>query len=328
MSIDRPKTLAISLSALVIIGVAVGLFFFEWRRVVWTNDANIEAYQTNLTSNVTERILSLYVDEGDTVREGQLIAQLQNNVPLAQKAEAEANIIRLQQEIKVKEALLEKVRNDYIRAEEGIGDRVISAQDFDHKQKDFWMAEAGLALSIAALEQAVRQLEVIEAQLVHYTIHAPRDGVIAKRWVWVGDVVSPGQALYTMYDLQDVWVLANLEEFKMENIRLGDPVDIRVDAYPGYRFHGEIFTIKGAAASQFSLVPQNNATGNYTKVAQRVPLKISIRPPDDFPKGEPLYLFPGLSCEVLIKVKPLATSSCGPQDKELTCPLDGPSLSS
>ncbi len=303
MSLERPKTLAITLGALVVVGIIVGLFFFEWRRYVWTNDANIEAYETNLTSNVTERILSLHVAEGDYVQEGQLIAQLQNNVPLAQRAEAKANIIRLEQEIKVKQALLDKVRNDYIRAEEGLEDRVISAQEYDHKQKDLWMAEAELDLGKAALEQAIRQLEVIEAELVHYTIHAPRNGVIAKRWVWVGDVVSPGQALFTMYDLKDVWVLANLEEFKLENIRLGDRVRIWVDAYPGYVFHGEIFTIKGAAASQFSLVPQNNATGNYTKVAQRVPLKISITPPDDFPPDQPLYLFPGLSCEILVKVR-------------------------
>ena len=82
-------------------------------------------------------------------------------------------------------------------------------------------------------------------------------------------------------------------------MKLGDRVEISVDAYPDKTFHGEVFTIKGAAASQFSVIPQNNATGNYTKVAQRIPIKITL----DVPKGEQLYLFPGMNAEVDIKAE-------------------------
>jgi membrane fusion protein (multidrug efflux system) len=94
-----------------------------------------------------------------------------------------------------------------------------------------------------------------------------------------------------------VWVLANLEETKMKNVKLGDRVEIHVDTYPGRTFHGKVYVVKGAAASQFSLIPQDNATGNYTKVAQRIPLKISIENATDS-----TYLFPGMSAEVKIKV--------------------------
>lgn len=279
-----------------------GTYFYFTRTYAWTNDANIEAYGTDLSSNVTEEVIAIYCDEGEFVEKGELIAQLENNVPLAEKAQAKAKIKSLEKEILVKEAYLKKIRNDYIRAEEGIRDAVISAQEYDHKQKDLEMAEAELALAYANLELATKELEVIVTELTHYQVRAPHDGVIAKRWIWLGDVISPGQSMFTLYNLEDVWVLANLEETKMEKVRLGSPVDITIDAYPGYTFHGEVFTIKGAAASQFSLVPQNNATGNYTKVAQRVPLKISIEVPDNFPKGQPLYLFPGLSAEVWIRI--------------------------
>lgn len=280
-----------------------GVYFYLTKNYAWTNDANIEAYRTDLSANVTEKVIAIYFDEGDFVKEGDLIALLENNVPLAEQAKAKAKIASLEQEVAVKKAYFLKVRNDFIRAQEGIQDAVISAQEFDHKQKDLEMAEAELNLAFANLELSKKELEVINTQLTHYEIRAPHDGVIVKRWIWLGDVVSPGQGTFTMYDLKDVWVLANLEEGKMEKVRLGSKVDIHVDAYPGYTFHGEVFTIKGAAASQFSLVPQNNATGNYTKVSQRVPLKISITPPDDFPKDLPLYLFPGLSAEIWIKAE-------------------------
>jgi len=302
---QKSYTIPFLISVGVIIALAaltVFLFwFFSWKQYVWTNDANIEAFGSDLGANVTEEVIGVFADEGDFVEEGQLIVQLQNNVPLAKKAEAEARITTLEQEVLVKKAHMEKVRNDYIRAEEGIQDAVISEQEFDHKQKDYEMAVAQLTLALAELEEAKRQLEVIEASLTHYSIHAPQSGVIAKRWIWYGDVTSPGQSMFTMYDLKDIWVVARLEEEKIGYVKLDSEVDITIDAYPGYTFTGKVFAIKGAAASQFSLVPQNNATGNYTKVAQRVPIKISIQKPDNFPENKPLYLFPGMSVEVWIR---------------------------
>ncbi len=298
-----PLKLTIFVLFLFLLGLGGLAYLLEWRHTVWTNDANIEAYGTDLSANVTEKIIALYVDEGDVVKKGEIIAVLQNNIPLAQKAAAEAKIKSLTEEISVQEGRFKKIRNDFIRALAGFEDKVVSEQDYDHAEKNMEIISAELKLAYANLELAKKELEVINAALVHYTILAPHDGVIAKRWVWIGDVTTPGQSLYTMYDLENVWVLANLEEGKIENVKLGDNVEISIDAYPGYTFQGNVFTIKGAAASQFSLVPQNNATGNYTKVAQRIPIKITIRPPEDFPDNQPLYLFPGMSAEVRIKVK-------------------------
>ena len=298
---QTPVLIGLSVGVIAVVGIAVAGFIAWQENRIWTNDAQIEAFGTDLSSNVTEEVVALFVEEGERVEAGQLIALLRSDVPLAQKEEAEANIVKIEQEVLAAEAERNKIRDDYIRALEGIEDSVISAQSYDHAEKNLEIANAELSLAEASLELAVKQLEVIETELTHYEIRAPQDGTIAKRWVWVGDVVTPGQSLYTMYDLDDVWVLARLEETKLENVRLGDRVKIHVDAYPGYEFHGEVFTIKGAAASNFTLVPQNNATGNYTKVEQRIPIKITIEPPADFPKNQPLYLFPGMSVEVLIQ---------------------------
>lgn len=299
------RTLKIILLIVVLfaVGVGIAIYFIEPSDSVWTNDANINAFGTNISANITEKIIAIYVDEGDFVVKGERIAQFWNNIPLAQKATAEARIKSLEEQIAVQEARLKKIRNDYIRAHKGIENQVVSAQDYDHAEKNLEIAEAELKSAYANFELAQRELEVIHSELRHYDILAPQDGVIAKRWIWFGDVTVPGQSLFTIYDLKNVWVEANLEEYKIKNVKLGDPVDICIDAYPGLLFQGNIFTIKGAAASQFSLIPQNNATGNYTKVSQRIPIKITIKPPDNFPEDQTLYLFPGMSVEVTIKVK-------------------------
>lgn len=297
------KTILLGLCmCLALAGIAV--FVYEKRYYVWTNDAFVEGYGVDLSTNVTEQVTELFVDEGDLVKQGQLLAVLYNNVPLAEKQEALAKIASSEQEILIKEAYYLKIRNDYERALKGIKDRIISTQEFDHNQKDFEAAEAQVDLAYANLEVAKKQLGVVEAKLLHYEVRAPQDGIIAKRWVWFGDVIQPGQSLYTIYNLEDVWVLANIKEKKIRNIKLGSKVKIHIDAYPGYTFEGEVFAIKGAAAAKFTLVPQNNATGNYTKVEQRVPMKISIKRPKNFPEDKPLYLFPGISAVVHIKVEP------------------------
>jgi membrane fusion protein (multidrug efflux system) len=283
-----------------LIVTGVGSYLIITSRYAYTRDAQIEGFSVNLSPDILARIIALNVDEGDFVEEGQLIAQLQDDILLSQKQESEANIVRLEERLKFARAHFEKVRNDYGRAEQGIIDQIISAQDFDHRQKDYEMAKADLDYALADLEYSIKQLEVINTRLSHTVVVAPMNGMIAKRWVLTGDVMNPGQTMFTMFDLKDVWVLARLEEKKIAKVRIGDPVQIYVDAYPGYTFKGKVFVIKAAAASNFSLIPQDNATGNYTKVEQRIPIKITIERPENFPQNEPLYLLPGMNVEVKI----------------------------
>jgi membrane fusion protein (multidrug efflux system) len=267
-----------------------------YRPYVRTNDALIDGYKVTVSSDISARITKLYVDEGDFVKTGDLIADMDDTIPQSQKLEAEAKVVSLKASVMLEEFHFEKVRNDFERAVKGFQEGVTSAQQLDHAQKNFAIAKSKLEMTRADLEHAITQLGVIETILTHAKVYAHIDGKIVKRWVYEGDVMSAGQAMFSLYDLKDVWVLANLEETKMENVKIGDDVEIHIDAYPDQTFHGKIFVIKGAAASEFSLIPQDNATGNYTKVAQRVPLKITIESSKD------LYLFPGMSAEVKIKV--------------------------
>ena len=290
--------------AIVIISgcIGVGVWISLFRPYVSTNDALIDGFRVAVCPDiVTARIIKLYVDEGDVVKKGDLLCDLDRSVLESERIEALAKIATFETTTILETYNLEKIRNDFQRAQKGYQDGVVTFQQFDHAQKNLGIAQSKWEVAQKALEESKAALGVIEEKLRHTKITASINGYIVKRWMYEGDVPYPGQAIFSLYDLDTTWVVANLEETKMEHVRLGDPVEILIDAYPGKSFFGKIFAIKGAAASEFSLIPQDNATGNYTKVAQRVPLKISI---DRTREEESWYLFPGLSVEVKIKVRP------------------------
>lgn len=296
------KNIWVAISGLGVVLALAGLWFWMivFQPYVRTNDALLDGYKVAVCSDITARVMKLYFDEGAYVKAGDLIADLDDSILQSQKIDAEANVETLKRRVPLEEYSFEKIRNDYERALKGFEEGVTTAQDLDHAQKNFSVSKSRVEVTKAELIQAITELGVIDAKLLHTKVWAPFDGMIVKRWIMIGDVMHPGQAMFSLYDLKDVWVLANLEETKMERVRLGDPVEIHLDTYPEKIFHGSVFVIKGAAASEFSLIPQDNATGNYTKVAQRIPLKISIEKPKS---GEELYFFPGMSAEVKIKVR-------------------------
>lgn len=123
---------------------------------------------------------------------------------------------------------------------------------------------------------------------------SPVDGVVVAKSAAVGDVVSPGQPVLSVVDLGKLWVTANVDEAQINRVNVGQPVDVHVDAL-GKSLKGTVMAITPASAATFSLLPQNNASGNYTKVTQRVPVKIAVNYAGN-------VLFPGTSAEVTIRV--------------------------
>lgn len=115
-----------------------------------------------------------------------------------------------------------------------------------------------------------------QAEHSYASVASPVSGVVAKVWLTPGDVAQPGQTLFTVNEGNDVWVSVYLSETKFRYVYPGQEAKFTLDAYKGVTFRGKIFYIGSNTASQFSLIPANNASGNYTKVSQRIPLKISI----------------------------------------------------
>jgi len=145
-------------------------------------------------------------------------------------------------------------------------------------------ADAKVAMARAAVELAKLNLSYTE-------VHAPVRGVVSRRTVEIGQVVQPGQPLLAVVGLDDVWVVANFKENQLRDIRPGQAVDVSVDAYGAKTYRGRVDSIAAATGARFSLLPPENATGNYVKVVQRVPVKITLEPGQDPDR----VLRPGLS---------------------------------
>ena len=148
----------------------------------------------------------------------------------------------------------------------------------------------------AQRQQAVAQLEIAEANFSRTLVTAPEAGRVTRLTAARGNYASVGQALM-MFVPQTVWVTANFKETQLQSVRPGDPVEITVDAYPGRKFKGHVDSIQAGSGTAFSLLPAENATGNYVKIVQRVPVKIVFdRPPD-------VLLGPGMSAVPSVKAR-------------------------
>ena len=190
---------------------------------------------------------------------------------------------------------LEKAQEDYERAKSQFSSSVITREQNDHAKKALELASAQNSIASA-------QLGVVRTQLTNTIISAPMDGVVSKKWAMPCDVVQISQPIFTIYDIDNLWVTANLEETRYSQIKIGDEVHIYVDSYSGKRFNGKVIQLGANTASEFSLIPPNNASGNFTKVTQRIPVKISIDA-GSIKKQYGAVLLPGMSAEVRLKIK-------------------------
>jgi len=166
----------------------------------------------------------------------------------------------------------------------------------NHKQVNIRQADASSA--IAAVAQARANLLAAELQLSYTTLVAPIDGVVTKKSVEPGQIVQPGQGLLLLIPLHDVWVTANFKETQLAKVRSGQKAEIFVDMY-GKTFPGHVDSIAGSTGSRLSLLPPENATGNFVKVVQRIPVKIVL---DPIPPGKAV-LRPGMNVEATIITK-------------------------
>ncbi|HXP88129.1 MAG TPA: HlyD family secretion protein [Bryobacteraceae bacterium] len=159
------------------------------------------------------------------------------------------------------------------------------------------ISSAQAVTASAAILQARANLEAAELELSYTSLVAPIDGVVTKKMVQLGQIVQPGQSLLTIVPLKDVWVTANLKETQLSNARPGQRAEVYVDMY-GRSFEGRVNSIAGATGTKLSLLPPENATGNFVKVVQRIPVKIAL---EDVPPG---FTFrPGMNVDVTIFTK-------------------------
>ena len=301
-SVFREKKNIYGVIIALIIIFFIGLWW--WRFYVFpyvsTEDANIDGVEISVSSLHGGKIIELIVDEGDSVKKGDLLFRIDDALIKDEKKKAEASLRNAQDQLMLQNLRVELAQSDLQRTAQEFEAGVISPEAMDHVQKAWEITRAELQSlsSLVALSQA--QLQQIQTQLDQVSVRATSDGVIARRWHFAGDVVQQGQTVLSLFDLSQVWVSANLEETKIRSVHHDNPVIIKVDAYPDLRLEGKIEVIGAGAASQFSLIPPNNASGNFTKVTQRIPLRISFNTPSE---GDRIYLRPGMSVQIKIKTR-------------------------
>lgn len=229
---------------------------------------------------------------------------------------AQADVDRTQAERKRQEALLAAKASTHQQVEQAVADAERFSGILASRRADLARAEAALASSNALHEAAKRQraaldtrdavfkadiqakeaaITVANVNLGYTQIFAPTAGAVGERHVLPGQLIAPGMQVIDLVQ-GDVWIQANYKETQLTNIRPGDRADITIDTFPGVVLHGKVAEISPASGSQFALLPPDNATGNFTKVVQRIPLKIVLD------KGHPLEgrLRPGFSAIVTI----------------------------
>jgi membrane fusion protein (multidrug efflux system) len=267
------KVLAVIVVAVVILIVA-GIYISYAMAHETTDDAYTTGYIHQISSRVTGNVVQLLIEDNQYVRQGQVLLRLDPTDYEVEVERAQANY--------------DKARADFERVDALKNDVAISKEDYDTTKNNFEVATA-------ALRDA-------QDQLGYCTVVAPTDGYIGNRTVNVGNRVTVGGALMAV--IQDVWVVANYKETQLGKMKKFQQVQITVDAIPGQTFEGHIDSFSPGTGSAFALLPPDNATGNFTKIVQRVPVKILFEP-DSIEKFRK-RLVPGLSVETSVDLdKPL-----------------------
>ncbi len=304
------------------------LWYKEYIKYIATDDAYIDSESVSVSAKIMGRVAAEYVVEGDSVKKGMLLAILDTTDLLAQrdqavavmnqtittKAQTEASYKYDQESLKVLQVNVDRATEDFNRAKIQFKDNIITKENYDHLSKaleaaqaQFNAAESSLNVSKAkiessasAIKSAEAQVNLIETQLKNTKLYAPMNGIIAKRWLVPGDITSVGQSIFTITNNENYWVIVYLEETKIAQIHIGQKALFKIDAFEGVNFSGKIFSTGSNTASQFSLIPPNNASGNFTKVTQRIPIKISIDATDKGDKVGGYKLLAGMSAVVKI----------------------------
>src|SRR5271170_85603 len=304
-----------------------------------TDDAFIDGYITLVSPRVPGQVAQLMVTDNQEVKTGDVLVEIdprdyetslsqakadlaaassQANQSRAQVNVSEAKVAQAQAAVTAAEAEAQRA-NDDLKRYQSVESRAVSKSALDLAQAqarsananleaadsqtnaaeaEVVLSEAGVETATAAVQQAEAKFHQAELNLSYTKIIAPMDGRVTARTVQLGNYVQPGQALMALVP-KDVWVTANFKETQLTYMKPGQPVELRVDAYPNKKFKGKVDSLQAGTGARFSLLPPENAVGNYIKVVQRVPVKIIFD--EELPTN--LDIAPGMSVVPKVKVK-------------------------
>lgn len=315
-------------TALVIGGIILAVLLVLWwlnaRQYESTDDAFIDARTVQISAQVAAAIVDVPVTDNQMVEAGAELVRLDDRDYIAQRDQAQASVNNFAAQIAEQKAKIDQAERQVAQAQATLtfaqqqADRyqllakqgsgtVETAQQYSSNLQQSQAAYAAAQANAAATEKqkpvleaelknAQAQLAQAEANLSRTIITAPVAGRVTHLTAAKGGYAAVGQALM-MFVPRDVWVTANFKETQLDRMHPGQPVDITIDAYPDRTFKGHVDSIQSGSGTAFSLLPAENATGNYVKIVQRVPVKIVFNQPPD------VLLGPGMSVVPAVKVR-------------------------
>ena len=310
-----PKNFKIGLVSFLLIGV-IGIlcYFYAQSQYISTNDVRIDGTMVGLSARISGHMDEIMVKEGDLVLKGQVLARINQIDLIAQLKQAEANLavakaaydqtvaglrsqeierqkaIWLQTRIAADNAGRELQRYESLYSKGAISssaiDQVrsnyqIATESMQAAQEGYSLAQLGsreeeIRAAEAKVKQAEAALRVAENALNDSTIRSPVNGIVAKKYSNSGEFVPAGTQIFSIVDSEDIWLNIRVEEQNIGKLQLGQEVTFWIDGYGKKEFKGKISEISIATSSTFALIPSENAAGYFTKVVQRVPIKVTL----------------------------------------------------
>jgi len=318
----------------VALALVVALWYYlASGRYVSTDDSSIRAAQATISANVPGRVIALEVHDNQSVHRGDVLFRLDDRPFRIAVEEAQAKLATARMQISAAKATyrhqladlgaardtLAYQQTEFQRQQRLLQSGISSRAQFEQSQHAVQLAQSQLNSaqqqvgSVLALlggnpdlpldqhpvvMQAQAALDRANLELSYTVVRAPDDGVMAKvEQLQVGDYINAAMPVFSLVSTRDVWVEANFKEDDLTYMRPGQSAEVRIDAYPGRRFKAQVASLSPGTGAQFSLLPPENATGNWVKVVQRVPVRLQLDG-SAFDAGLPLHA--GLSAEVTV----------------------------
>ncbi|MCH4878488.1 HlyD family efflux transporter periplasmic adaptor subunit [Pseudomonas sp. TMW22090] len=308
----RKRKIMLVLLAIVVILAGAGVWAYHELYGRWnesTDDAYVNGNVVEITPLVTGTVVSIGADDGDLVHEGQVLINFDPNDAEVGLQSAQANLARtvrqvrglysnvdgMKAQVNAQQAEVQKAQDNFNRRKNLAAGGAISQEELSHARDDLTSAQNALANARQQLKttsalvddtvvsshpdvmSAAAQLRQAYLTNARSTLIAPVTGYVAKRTVQLGQRVQPGTALMAVIPLDQLWIDANFKETQLRDMRIGQPVDIEADLYGSdVKYSGTIDSLGAGTGSAFALLPAQNATGNWIKIVQRVPVRIHI----------------------------------------------------
>ena len=319
---EKPKGIKRKIATVIAVCllIAGSLYLINEMKYQSTDDAYVETTTVNVSPKVSGQIEEVYVKDNQFVKEGDLVAVIDDADYKIKLEQADANYEKLkfdqnnaQANLTASQSNIDLAKKDLDRYTTLYEQGAVSKQTLDAAQVKYESAKAGLTQAQQALFSSNNGTTVADANLrtakaakdkasldLSYTkIYAPQSGTVSSRRVEKGMYVNAGSPLFTLVP-EEVWVVANFKENQLRHMKPGQTVDIKIDTYPNHKFKGKIDSIQRASGAKSSLFPPENAVGSFVKIVQRIPVKIVFTEQIDKDKYN---IVPGMSVVPKVKVK-------------------------